>query len=74
LNHEAYEEALAYLIADAKHRHQLLHDGVGADHCRICESRRVRLQMQASYDQLPPEDLALFRIGLQVDATALKRR
>ena len=71
---EVYEEALAYLLADARHRHQLLHAQYGEEHCRICAASKIRLLMKESASRLPPEDLAVFRIGIQVDAIDIKRR
>ena len=73
---EVEAEAFAFLIANATRWHQERHEKYGADHCRICETRKLRAQMKEAYTRMPPENLELFlfRLTIQVDAKSLTDR
>lgn len=61
------EEAVAYLVAEARRMHQEEHDASPPGCCRRCLDRQLRLAVQDARERLSPEQFKFIRWALIVE-------
>jgi hypothetical protein len=64
---EVYDEAVAYLVADATRRHQEAHDASPPGCCRRCLDQEIRALVRAAKNKLSPDEFKHIRWAVRTE-------